>query len=226
MTNLPGLVLAAGFSRRMGRCKLTLPLDGEPLLRRVIRAAVDAGLSPVGVVMRPDTPELHALTEGFGSIVQNVPAPEAHFGQSASLKAGIRWLLEKETEALPGVVILLGDQPLVSSELIRTLTAAFLDDPGRAVAPEYEGVRGNPVILPRTAFDALLQLSGDRGARGLLTAFGLRLVPVNDRAAVTDVDTWEAYQQLQPVCLLNQRIVLETARLRFDPDIDPTLTRH
>lgn len=198
---LPGLILAAGFSRRMGRCKLTLPLDGEPLLHRVIRAAVDAELSPVGVVMRPDTPELHALTEGFDPAVQNVPAPEAHLGQSASLKAGIRWLLERETGALSGVMILLGDQPLVSPELIRTLTTAFRDDPDRAVAPEHEGVRGNPVILPRAAFDALLQLSGDAGARGLLTAFGLHLVPVNDRAAVMDVDTWEAYQQLQPIRL-------------------------
>ncbi|MEI3478270.1 MAG: NTP transferase domain-containing protein [Bilophila sp.] len=43
---LPAVVLAAGFSRRMGRCKLTLPLDGEPLVRRVVRAALEAGLAP------------------------------------------------------------------------------------------------------------------------------------------------------------------------------------
>ncbi|WP_300832120.1 NTP transferase domain-containing protein, partial [uncultured Bilophila sp.] len=46
---LPAVVLAAGFSRRMGRCKLTLPLDGEPLVRRVVRAALEAGLAPVFV---------------------------------------------------------------------------------------------------------------------------------------------------------------------------------
>ena len=52
-------MLAAGFSRRMGRCKLTLTLDGEPLVRRAVRAALDAGLAPVLVTVRPDaSPEL------------------------------------------------------------------------------------------------------------------------------------------------------------------------
>ena len=56
---LPAIVLAAGFSRRMGRCKLTLTLDGEPLVRRAVRAALDAGLAPVLVTVRPDaSPEL------------------------------------------------------------------------------------------------------------------------------------------------------------------------
>ena len=43
--NTPAIVLAAAFSRRMGRCKLTLTLDGEPLVRRAVRAALDAGLA-------------------------------------------------------------------------------------------------------------------------------------------------------------------------------------
>lgn len=210
MTPLPGLILAAGFSRRMGRDKLTLPLDGEPLVRRVVRAAVAAGLAPVGVVVRPLEPfaeeredcgaELHAAITGFGATVHFVPAPDAHLGQSASLKAGVRWLVRQEalgTTRFPGVAVLLGDQPLVSSRLLQGLIAHFEDAPSRAVAPVYGGVRGNPVIVPRTAFDAMLRLSGDTGAREILSAFGLHLVPTNDRATVTDVDTWEAYQQVQ-----------------------------
>ena len=73
---LPAVVLAAGFSRRMGRCKLTLTLDGEPLVRRAVRAALEAGLAPVFVTMRPDaSPELRAAVSGFDGRVEIVPAP-------------------------------------------------------------------------------------------------------------------------------------------------------
>ena len=114
---LPAVVLAAGFSRRMGRCKLTLTLDGEPLVRRAVRAALEAGLAPVFVTMRPDaSPELRAAVSGFDGRVEIVPAPDARFGQAESLKAGVRRIqafASATRSAPPGAMILLGDQPLV-----------------------------------------------------------------------------------------------------------------
>ena len=194
---LPAIVLAAGFSRRMGRCKLTLTLDGEPLVRRAVRAALDAGLAPVLVTVRPDaSPELLEAVSGFDARVEIVPAPDAHLGQAESLKAGIRRLVSRFDCPPPGVVVLLGDQPLVGAELVRELTAFYLQKPECAAAPACGGVRGNPVILPAGAFGDTLLLSGDKGARGILAAFGLRLMPTNDTAAITDVDTWEAYESL------------------------------
>lgn len=194
---LPAIVLAAGFSRRMGRCKLTLTLDGEPLVRRAVRAALEAGLSPVLVTVRPDaSPELLQAVSGFDSRVELVPAPDASLGQAESLKAGIQRLVSSFAPLPPGVVVLLGDQPLVGAELVRKLAAFYLEKPECAAAPAYEGVRGNPVILPAGAFGEALRLSGDKGARGILAAFGLRLMPTNDTAAITDVDTWEAYESL------------------------------
>ncbi len=193
---LPAIVLAAGFSRRMGRCKLTLTLDGEPLVRRAVRAALEAGLSPVLVTVRPDaSPELLEAVSGFDARVELVPAPDASLGQAESLKAGIRRLISREPLS-PGVAVLLGDQPLVGAELVRELAAFYLQKPECAAAPACEGVRGNPVVLPSGAFGETLLLSGDKGARGILTAFGLRLMPTNDTAAITDVDTWEAYESL------------------------------
>ena len=194
---LPAIVLAAGFSRRMGRCKLTLTLDGEPLVRRAVRAALDAGLAPVLVTVRPDaSPELLEAVSGFDARVEIVPAPDAHLGQAESLKAGIRRLVSRFACPPPGTVVLLGDQPLVGAELVRELTAFYLQKPECAAAPACDGVRGNPVILPAGAFGDTLLLSGDKGARGILAAFGLRLMPTNDTAAITDVDTWEAYESL------------------------------
>lgn len=194
---LPAIVLAAGFSRRMGRCKLTLTLNGEPLVRRAVHAALDAGLAPVFVTVRPDaSPELLKAVSGFDARVELVPAPDAHLGQAESLKAGIRRLIARFACPPQGVAVLLGDQPLVGAGLVRELTAFYLQKPECAAAPACGGVRGNPVILPAGAFGETLHLSGDKGARDILAAFGLRLMPTNDTAAITDVDTWEAYESL------------------------------
>ena len=166
-------------------------------LSAAVRAALDAGLAPVLVTVRPDaSPELLEAVSGFDARVEIVPAPDAHLGQAESLKAGIRRLVSRFDCLPPGVVVLLGDQPLVGAELVRELTAFYLQKPECAAAPACDGVRGNPVILPAGAFGETLLLSGDKGARGILAAFGLRLMPTNDTAAITDVDTWEAYESL------------------------------
>ena len=175
--------------------------DQQPLaaqsISRLARAALDAGLAPVLVTVRPDaSPELLEAVSGFDARVEIVPAPDAHLGQAESLKAGIRRLVSRFACPPPGTVVLLGDQPLVGAELVRELTAFYLQKPECAAAPACDGVRGNPVILPAGAFGDTLLLSGDKGARGILAAFGLRLMPTNDTAAITDVDTWEAYESL------------------------------
>ena len=49
----------------------TLTLDGEPLVRRAVRAALDAGLAPVLVTVRPDaSPELLEAVSGFDARVE------------------------------------------------------------------------------------------------------------------------------------------------------------
>lgn len=173
---LPAIVLAAGFSRRHG------PLQADPNARRgtacppAVRAALGRRLAPVLVTVRPDaSPELLEAVSGFDARVEIVPAPDAHLGQAESLKAGIRRLVSRFDCPPPGVVVLLGDQPLVGAELVRELTAFYLQKPECAAAPACDGVRGNPVILPAGAFGDTLLLSGDKGARGILA--GIRLAP-------------------------------------------------
>lgn len=201
MPPLPGLILAAGFSNRMGRCKLTLPWKGKPLIGHVLCAARETPLLPLGIVVRPDSdPELLKILAEKDGCLERILAPEARLGQAESLKAGIDWLermVPWSGTSPDGVVVLLGDQPLVTATLIRALVTVFRDDPQRAVAPVCRGNRGNPVILPRKAFPWIRQLSGDTGARSLLGRLDLQLVPTNDTAAVLDIDTWEMYRRLQ-----------------------------
>ncbi len=204
--SLPGIVLAAGFSRRMGECKLLLPLAGRPLAFFALRAALEGGLAPLITVTGPHSPpalcELLAAPlpgEGASDAAPRiaVTAKDAAQGQAASLKAGVRAALDAAPHT-PGVMVLLADQPLVSAGLVRALADAFgaAAPQGMSVAPSFEGRRGNPVILHRNLFDAALKLEGDEGARSLLAVTPLRLLPWRDDSCLVDVDSRESYANI------------------------------
>jgi molybdenum cofactor cytidylyltransferase len=98
-----------------------------------------------------------------------------------------------------GFVVLLGDMPLVSAGLIRSLVDAYLDDPlADAIVPLLDGERGNPVLLSQRMAPRIMQLSGDAGARKILQDPGLKIVemPIVDEAARIDIDTPQALAAL------------------------------
>ena len=71
------VILAAGASTRMGRQKLLLPLDGEALIRRVVKQVSDAGFDEVLVVVGNEAEQVldalaglpirHALNPDFAT---------------------------------------------------------------------------------------------------------------------------------------------------------------
>ncbi len=128
--------------------------------------------------------------------------------------------------ALPRAVVFhLGDQPLVTAETIRALIDAYTVASGdtRAatpagipaatpaepqaapahpgplvVAPVHDGRRGNPVLIDRALFPDLLALTGDVGARSLISRYAgdrTLLVPAGPEVLV-DLDTPEDYHRL------------------------------
>jgi molybdenum cofactor cytidylyltransferase len=188
-----GIILAAGLSVRMGKSKLDLPFRGRPLVEHVIRAAAASILSPVIAVLGENAETLAAAADFSTALV--VINPDSHTGRASSLIRG----LAQVPQSHAGIMVLLGDQPLVTSGIIDTLAAAFQRYPGHWIAPVYKGRRGNPVIIPRRWFNHLRSLTGDSGPRKLLSCPGLRLhlVAIDDPAVLTDVDTIEDYKQLE-----------------------------
>ena len=193
-SNVAGIILAAGKSRRMGRNKLLLPFEGNPLVQHVIDAAQASPLHPLVLVMAEHTPSLtnHINT---GSCT-----PVFHDGTeySDSLKAGLTAASKRKCA---GAMFLLGDQPLVTIDTITRLILAFQREPQRWVAPLWQGQRGNPVIAPRSWFDRILTLSGDTGPRHYLKHpdARLKLVEVDDPGVIYDIDTPEDYHWLQGI---------------------------
>ncbi|MBB3973747.1 NTP transferase domain-containing protein [Hansschlegelia beijingensis] len=187
--SVAAVVLAAGRSTRMGGPnKLLETVQGRPLVRHAVEAALAAGLGEVLVVTGHQRAAVEAALSGLP--VRFVPNPSFAEGLSTSLRAGL--------EALPakadGALVLLGDMPLVKPALLARLVAAF-DPAGGAhvVAPVRDGRRGNPVLWGRRFFPALCAIEGDAGGRHLLAeqTETAREVEADDGALI-DVDTPEA----------------------------------
>jgi len=190
---IAGVVLAAGLSSRMGKNKLALRLNGKPLVRHAVEAALAAALDPVIVVTGHDPVVVRDALAGLEvTYAQN---PDFGAGLSTSLRAGIRAV----PSATEGAMIFLGDMPDISSRLITDMTAAFDPARGRAICvATAKGERGHPVLWSRQFFPEMEALEGDVGARALMARHRdvICEVEAGDDAPLTDIDTPEALAAL------------------------------
>jgi len=190
-TRIGGVVLAAGLSRRMGRNKLIAEVGGRSLVRHAAEAALAGGLDPVTVVTGHQAEKIKNALAGLPvGFVHNSDFAE---GLSTSLKTGIASL----PADCAGAMVLLGDMPGVSPELVAQVRAAFEPDKGRNICvATADGERGHPVLWGRQFFAELMRLSGDMGARELMVANADNIVEVvaRDSGPITDIDTPEALE--------------------------------
>jgi molybdenum cofactor cytidylyltransferase len=200
------VILAAGTSSRMGaeKNKLILPLAGHPVLAHVVKATLNSQARPVVLVLGHQAAEVRAcihsdLETGQLTVVEN---PDYHLGMSTSMQVGLRSLLSLSHDYKndpTGVIFLLGDQPMISASIIDRLLAYREGTGKRIVLPLYQGQRGNPVVFSLELSDELMQVSGDEGGRSLLKRHPeeVAMLEMGELAANIDVDTWEAYLQVQ-----------------------------
>ncbi|MCB1539648.1 MAG: nucleotidyltransferase family protein [Rhodoblastus sp.] len=198
MVEVAAIVLAAGRSTRFsggaaGATKLVAEIDGAPLVRHAVNAALGSGARPVIVVTGHARDEVMAALAGLD--VREARNADYAQGIASSVKAGLAAL----PQSVDGALIFLADMPRVTASLARRLIGAFVADPGvDAVAPLVEGRRGNPVLLARRCFPAAMRLAGDEGARKLL-ASGARVTEIvsASEGAALDIDTPETLAALR-----------------------------
>jgi molybdenum cofactor cytidylyltransferase len=181
------ILLAAGESRRWGADnKLLTPIDGRPMVRRTAEAILASAVRPVLVVTGHEADEVRAALVALPLSIHH--APDFADGMSASLRTGIA--------AVPadclGALICLGDMPFVRPDTLDRLASAFSGQ--AALFPTSQGKRGNPVLLARSLFADIMKLTGDQGARAILTAIPDRVneLPVDDPGILRDVDRPDA----------------------------------
>ena len=191
---IAAVVLAAGRSRRMGTVnKLLIGVDGKPMVRHAVDAALAAGLTPVVVVTGHERDKIAAALTGLPvTLVHN---PDYAEGLSTSLRAGLG-ALPPEAE---GVLICLADMPRVSGVELKRLAGAFDPREGRAIiVPTRNGKRGNPVLWARQFFAEMRAVAGDVGARHLIGAYPelVAEIEMEGDGVLTDIDTPQALAKL------------------------------
>ena len=195
-TTVAGVILAAGCGRRMGtaagRPKQLLPFRGAPLLSHVMASARASRLAPLCLVLGHRAAEIEAQVELGGMAV--VVNTDYGAGQAGSLVTGLARVRGRCSAAM----FLLGDQPLVTADLIDTLIDAHEKKGAPVTVPTFEGRRGNPVILADSLFPEVMRLTGDTGARALFEAHWeeIQRVSVDDPAVLMDVDDPADYERL------------------------------
>ena len=202
------LVLAAGAARRAGGVNKLLVEGGDrrAMILHTLAVALDSRASEVALVLGHDRAAIAACVRGAGrddaslddaslgndrGRLHLLEAPDHAEGIAGSLRCGVAWA---DRQGCDGVLVCLGDMPLVrSATLDRLLACLQADDTALACVPTSDGIAGNPVLWRRTLFGSLLALSGDRGGKKLLARHGseVRRVAVEDRGILEDFDTPE-----------------------------------
>lgn len=183
-----GLILAAGRSRRMAPLNKLLVADkqGVAMVTRVVDNVIASGVRPVLVVTGHERERVEEALSGRPIIF--VHAEDYAEGLSASLKAGLA-ALPPEPE---GVLIALGDMPLVKPAVMARILAGFDPEEGRAIVqPTFRGKQGNPVLWGREFLPEMMAITGDVGARQLVGKHAERLIEVEvaDDGVLRDFDT-------------------------------------
>lgn len=218
------IILAAGSSSRMGseRHKLLLMLDERPVVAHVIDAALASRARPIIVILGHGAGKVRAVVAAYTAqqdiiVVEN---PDYLLGMSTSMRVGVATLLEgkymevgqgkgqiRDDEKEQGershfdvdsALIMLGDQPLITAQVVNSLISARKTSGKRIVASLYDGKRGSPTLFATSLFAELMEVSGDEGGRTVLERHReeVEFVELGDVAASYDVDTWEAYLQV------------------------------
>lgn len=185
MNDVAAVIIAAGASSRLGEPKQLLLVEGETLLGRAIRIATEAGADPVLVILGASRERIEAEMDLSGvRVVGNDGWQE---GMASSIRLGIEEVQKQPTPA-PGVLLTICDQPAVTSEHLARMIETFREHPGCSIASTYSGKRGIPAIFPRNAFADLLALTGDQGARGLLSPPDRKVIEMPLVGGELDID--------------------------------------
>lgn len=180
------VLLAAGNASRFGATKQTVLIEGIPMVRRAAMAALDAGFSPVIVVLgaHGDAVE-HCLADLPVQLIEN---PDWASGMGSSLALGVRTAVATKA-TLHEVLVMLADQPGIGATDLNAMIEVHASSPERILAARYEGHLGPPCLFPRAYFDELISMHGTSGARRLLECHADCVDPHDLPSAAFDIDT-------------------------------------
>ena len=185
------ILLAAGRSRRMGTQKLLLPFGGRTVIAHVAAQITGSAVAHVYAVVGRERERL--ARELSDCRICIVPNPDPDASMLESVRCGLR-AMPQECE---GVMVALGDQPGVTSDLIDQTVEAFTTTDRGIVVPSYDGKRGHPMLFSARYRHEVLTQHDEVGLRGLLWAHpeDVYELDVSTPAVLLDMDYPQDYRR-------------------------------
>ncbi len=191
------LLLAAGASRRMGQPKQLLVYQGKPLIRHMAEVAIATPCDPIVVVLGAHAAAIRPHLADLP--LQCVENPDWATGMASSIRCGLTHIQQLQPQ-LAAVTVMVGDQPLVSSQLLGALIERYQIERYQReevaiVASAYGQTVGVPALFHRRLFPALQTLQGDTGAKPIIAAHADQCATIPFPTGAIDWDTPDDYAQ-------------------------------
>jgi molybdenum cofactor cytidylyltransferase len=185
--HIGAVILAAGESSRFGGPKQLVEFRGKSLIRRITDSAMEAGCSPIVVVIGSDGEKVFRELEGTN--VTNIENKSWQQGMGSSIRAGIRHLVENAID-IDAAILLVCDQPAVDAQAIVRLIRLRKRTKKDSIASSYANTLGVPALFARSFFCELLSLGDRAGAKSIILRNRERVVQVPFPEGKTDIDSW------------------------------------
>jgi len=186
-----GMILAAGESKRMGKPKLLLPFGEKTIIETIIDSVIQSKLDDVLVVLGAHREKIEKKIKDFS--IKIVVNPDFKNDMLSSVQCGFRALPEDVEASL----VILGDQPEISSALINKIVEAYKKSKKGIVLPVFRKNRGHPVLIDMKYQGEIEDLNPDLGLRNLVYkhAEDILEVEVITPSILQDIDTIEDYNR-------------------------------
>ncbi len=184
---LTAVILAAGYSSRIGGFKPLMELGGRSLLAHCTALFRRSGIRKIAAVTGYRHAEVEAEAAQLG--IAAIHNPDYDRGMFSSVCAAL-----PHVAGADGFFILPVDIPLVRPATITALTAACTGE--AVVYPTFEGRRGHPPLIPAQLVPAILAHDGHGGLKALLQQQEHQEMTVWDRGILQDADTPEDFAAL------------------------------
>ena len=193
MENTGIIILAAGNSSRLGKPKQLVLYGDQTLIQHAVNAALDTPAQQVILVLGANSTTIKPTIKQTNlTIIENKDWQQ---GMASSIRAGVSALV-KSAPSIEGVIIMVCDQPFVSSSILSQLIEKHKATGKSMIASEYEGTQGTPAFFHKSQFSKLLALFGDSGAKKLIKKYPDLVETIPFPEGKIDIDVPEDVEKL------------------------------
>jgi len=154
------IILAAGESKRMGKPKLLLPFGEKTIIETIVETVVSSKVEKTLVILGSDRKKIEERIKNYPARV--VYNRDFRSGMLSSVQCGFKALPEEAR----AVLVVLGDQPKISANIINKLIDAYKSKGKGIVLPVYKNERGHPVLIDVKYRKEVENLNPEVGLRG------------------------------------------------------------